>query len=117
MPVQDLRERLQADLKAALKARDRVASSAIRSLLGAIANAEAVEAPAPDPSAAPLGAVGVGVGEVARRELTEADILAIIRADADERSSALADAEAHGRTDAAERLRAESGVLARYLSA
>ncbi|GAB3429228.1 GatB/YqeY domain-containing protein [Flindersiella endophytica] len=112
-----VRDQLQADLKTALKARDRVASSTIRSLLGAIANAEAVEAPAEDRSVAPLGAVGVGVGEVDRRELTEAEILAVIRADADERAAALEHAEAHGRTDAAERLRAESGVLARYLSA
>jgi uncharacterized protein len=114
MSVRDL---LQADLKTALKARDRVAASTIRSLLGAIANAEAVEAPAVEPGAAPLGAVGVGVGEVARRELSEADVLDIIRADAAERAEGLEHAEAHGRTEAAERLRAESGVLARYLSA
>lgn len=112
-----VRQQLQADLKAALKARDQVASSTIRSLLGAIANAEAVEAPAEDRGAAPLGAVGVGVGEVARRELSEADILAIIRADAAERAEALAHAERHAPPETVERLRAESGVLARYLSA
>jgi uncharacterized protein YqeY/catechol 2,3-dioxygenase-like lactoylglutathione lyase family enzyme len=115
--VYSIRERLQADLKQALKDRDRVASSTIRSLLGSIANAEAVAAPEEDRSAAPLGVVGVGAAEADRRELSEAEILDIIRADAAERAEALEHAEQHAPPETVERLRAESGVLARYLSA
>lgn len=111
-----VRDQLQADLKQALKARDKVASSTIRSLLGAIANAEAVRAPAHDRGAPSLGVVGVGAAEAARRELSEADILEIIRADATERAEALEHAEQHASAEVVERLRAESGVLARYLS-
>lgn len=116
LAMDTVRERLQADLKQALKSRDTVAASTIRSLLGAIANAEAVAAPEKDLGAAPLGVVGVGAAEAARRELTEAEILDIIRADAAERGEALSHAEQHAPPETVERLRAESGVLARYLS-
>jgi hypothetical protein len=51
-PGDDIRITLQRALRAAMKSRDTVAVSALRSALAAIANAEAVPAPAPRPSRA-----------------------------------------------------------------
>jgi hemoglobin len=104
-----------------MKARDAVSTSALRSTLGAIDNAEAV-APEPD-IVAPIaegpiaGAVrGLGAGELPRRMLTDADIAAIVQAEIEER---IAEAETYGelgRTDEADRLRVEADVLRRELT-
>jgi uncharacterized protein len=111
-----LRQRLRDALPVALKARDRVAVAALRSTLAALDNAEAVAGPA---SAGPLSiersAVGVGAAEVARRELTGADVEEIVRAEVAEREAAASDYDRAGRTDRAEQLRAEVRVLAAYL--
>ena len=75
----DLRAGMQGDLRTAMKARDRVRVAVLRSALGAIANAEAV------PTAARPNVDGTNlVTEVPRRELDEADVLAIVVAELDE---------------------------------
>jgi len=89
----DIRTRLQQALRGALKARDGSATSALRSALGAIGNAEAVEpgAAAPAGSAGPhvAGAVsGLGAAEVPRRSLSPAQIERIVREEAAEREDA-----------------------------
>ena len=85
--------------------------SALRSTLAALDNATAV------PSSGSLGsgsehvaggAVGVGAAEAPRRELTEADALAVVRAEIAERRTA---ADAYGPGPAADRLRAEADQL------
>ncbi len=117
----DLRTRLGAALKDAMRARDQVAASALRSALGAIGNAEAV--PADQPEVAPAqggphfaGAVaGLGATETARRLLTPADLDAIMRTEISERERAADHYAESGFPDQAERLRREASVLTSML--
>jgi uncharacterized protein YqeY len=115
-----MRASLRDDLKAALKARDSVATAALRSALAAIDNAEAV--PAGHPLDCATGnehvagsAAGLGTTEAARRHLTKADLRSIIENEVRERSAAATEYEQLGRNDFAERHRAEAEVLSRYL--
>lgn len=107
-----VRDELRDDLRRAMRERDRPAVRAIRSTLGAIANAEAV--PAPERLDDPLGSVGLSV-DVPRRELSADDVRAIVLAEVRERRTAIADYERHGRTERADELRAELRALDRYV--
>ena len=113
-----LHTRLRGALPGALKARDRVAVAAIRSALGAIDNAQAVEAPpAPLAGGVIAGAVtGLGAGEAPRRELSRGEIAAIVRSEVADRRAAAEDYERAGRVDVAARLTAEADVLAAHLA-
>jgi len=102
-----VRTALRDDLTAALKARDRVAATALRSALAAIENAEAVPARL-------TGGTGDAT-EVERRLLTEADVRSIVEQEVRERAVAGQEYERIGRDDLAERLRAEAEVLSRAL--
>jgi uncharacterized protein YqeY len=110
-----LQERLRRALPLAMKARDKVAVSALRSALGAVGNAEAVDpAHAATTTEGPgglAGTVALGAGEAARRTLSEADIERIIRAEIAERRGAADGYERMGQAGQAERLRAEAEVL------
>ncbi|APB00456.1 hypothetical protein [Nocardia seriolae] len=108
-----LRDRLRAALPAAMKQRDRPAIAALRSALGAIDNAEAVDGTDVRAGAIETSAVGPGAAERARHALTEADIEAIVRTEIDERRRAAEEYDAlSGGADRAESLRAEAAVLA-----
>jgi uncharacterized protein YqeY len=112
----DIRTRLGRALGLALKARDAGAVSALRSAMGAIGNAEAVDPAAARPagtgSAHFAGAVaGLGAGEAQRRRLTEADIAAIVRQEAAEREAAAGEYERGGRAAEAARLREGARAL------
>ena len=114
-----LRDRLRAAVPAAIKARDRHGLSALRCALSAIDNAEAVDVTADD-RAARAGAieaspVGLGVTEVARRQLTEAEVSAIVRAEIETRREAAAAFEASGHGDRAAELTAGADALAAHL--
>ncbi|MGW9310195.1 GatB/YqeY domain-containing protein [Saccharomonospora azurea] len=118
-----MRDALRRDLTAALKARDRVAIDALRSALGALDNAEAVPVDhaairGGEPSSEHIAGAASGVGstESRRRELTEAQVRSIVRQQVDERQEAATEYDRLGRTDHAERLRAEADVLDRHLS-
>jgi uncharacterized protein YqeY len=115
VPARPVRQRLELALREALRARDPVARSALRSALAAIDNASAVPAEqAPAASAGPhfAGAVaGLGAGEAGRRPLTEAEILDIVRAEVAERQAAARDYDQAGHPGQADRLRREAGVL------
>jgi uncharacterized protein YqeY len=115
--VEPLEQRLRQALPKAMKARDAAAVSALRTTLAAIANAEAVEAPAvPETTGRIAGArIGVGAGEAARAELSEEQIASIVRAEVAERVEAAADYERAGQAEPAERLRAEAAVLTAHL--
>jgi hypothetical protein len=98
-----------------------IAAAAIRSALGAIANAEAVPVPtAPGGShRLPAGSehiavavAGLGAAEAQRRHLTEADIAEIVLAEISDRRSAADQYDRLGRTERAERLRSEAAILA-----
>lgn len=105
-----LRERAKADLPKAIKARQRHAVVALRSILAAIDNAEAVE-----PLSGPVPLVGRS-DDVPRKELSETQIREIVRMEADERRSAVAAYERLGQQAEAARLRAEIAVIDSYLN-
>jgi uncharacterized protein len=115
-----LRRRLRESLKAALGVRDRIAAAAIRSAMSAIDNAEAVDiSQAPAPTAGTVGGIrlGVGAGEAARRELSDQDVLEVVRAEVSDRRAAAAEYERLSRTDEANRLRAGANALVSVLEA
>ena len=120
-PGADARARLRPALAAALRARDMVAVSALRSALAAIGNAEAVEpgVAAPPGSGSPhvAGSVaGLGAAEAERRRLSAAEIGQIVRAEAGERERAARDYKRAGHADRAGRLRREAQVLLAVLA-
>jgi uncharacterized protein len=116
-----IQARLRSALADAIRTRDAAAVAALRSALGAIANAEAVP---PDPAGAPVAssphvagaAAGLGAAEAERRRLTEADVEQIVRAEAAERLTAAEEYERGGRADRADRLRHEAAVLTSALA-
>ncbi|MFF0728549.1 hypothetical protein [Streptomyces sp. NPDC004134] len=119
--AQALRSLMRADLRAAMKARDREVVSALRTALAAIDNAEAVEAPAAAPadqgSEHVAGArSGVGSAEAVRRVLSAEDVRALLREQITERRTEAGGYETAGRADAADRLRREADALAAYLT-
>jgi uncharacterized protein YqeY len=90
-----LKDRLETDLRTAMKARDELVTSTLRMALAAVRNAEVA-------------------GDQAR-ELGEDEVRAVLTREAKKRreaATAFADA---GRAEQAERERAEEGVLAGYL--
>ncbi|WP_030607350.1 GatB/YqeY domain-containing protein [Streptomyces achromogenes] len=100
-----------------MRARDKAAVSALRATLAALDNAEAV----PVSEAALRGValeqspVGAGTTEAARRELSEREVIDVVRAEAGERLDAAAQLTASAHADRAARLRAEADVLLRLL--
>jgi len=112
-----LRRRLRDALVAAMKERDRVAVTVLRSTLAAIDNAEAIDAPAAagGSSAIESSPVGIGVAEVERRALSEEDIVQIVRAEMTDREAAALEYDRAGRPERAEALRAEAQALSSHL--
>ncbi len=113
-PAQRWRATLRSALLHARKQRDTVRVPAIRSALSAIDNAETpATAPTHPLLDGPIAhsVAGLGAAEVARRELTEAEILALLHAEVDERISAATQFRAAGHDDRAAQLRAEAAVL------
>jgi uncharacterized protein YqeY len=112
-----LRVRMRQALPEAMRARDKVAVSALRATLAALDNAEAVPADEVEPRglAVEESPVGVGVAEAARRELSERGVADIVRAEAAERLETAAQLTAPAYADRAARLRAEAAVLLRFL--
>jgi uncharacterized protein len=113
-----MQAQMRADLKSAMKARDRTAVAALRTTLAAIANAEAL--PADDPAArlfAGEHVTGAGATEQPRRLLTDADVRAVVEREIHDRTTAAASYDELGRADLADPLRAEADVLTRYLRA
>lgn len=93
--MSDLKDRLRTDLTAAIKGRDEVRSSTLRMVLTAITNAE--------------------VSGKSARELTDEDVIGVLSGENKKRreaAEAFADA---GRTESAEKERAEAAVIADYL--
>ncbi|MFL6113683.1 MAG: hypothetical protein ACJ786_20340 [Catenulispora sp.] len=113
--MQPLRDRLRAALPTALKNRDRATAATLRATLAAIENAEAVDAGGVRAGAIESSPVGLGVAEAARRDLTEADVAAIVRAEIDERRRAVAVYERSGHADRAAESRTAADLLAGFL--
>jgi hypothetical protein len=117
----DLPSRMRADLTAALRERDRDTARVLRTVLSAIANAEAQPAADGEPLSlrgdGPIAGAsdGLGSADVVRRELTVEDLRAVVRSERDECLGSAADLEARGATDVAAALRADAAVLERYV--
>jgi uncharacterized protein YqeY len=121
MRTTPLQLRLRTALTQALSSRDALAAAPLRSALSAIANAEAVppaETSSRQTSSEHVAgaAAGLGATEAVRRELTEADIAAIVTTEITDRQSAAAEYERLGRADQSERLRREAEILAKLLT-
>jgi uncharacterized protein YqeY len=102
-----------------MRARDTVATAAIRSALAAIDNAEAVPAVelSTSTSEGPIAGArpGLGDGEAQRRELTEQDVESILETEIAGRLAAATEVEQAGKADHGERLRAEATVLESFV--
>lgn len=90
-----LKERLESDLRDAMKARDELATSTLRMVLAAVRNAE--------------------VAGKQARELTDDEVISVLTKEAKKRreaATAFADA---GRAESAAKERAEEEIISRYL--
>ncbi len=116
--LEPLRLRLRKALTAAMKAQDAAAVSVLRTTLGAIDNAEAVDGslpPSSHPGPIAGGVAGLGAGEIARLQLSEQQIADIVQAEAAARQSTAAEYDRLGRPQDAARLRSQAAILVSYL--
>jgi uncharacterized protein len=116
--VVPLRAALRRGLTAALKARDTEALAALRTVIAAIDNAEAVattDTQRPVTSADIAGASsGVGSTEAVRQSLSIGQLHDIVREQITEYAREAERYDALGRPDAAQRLRHRARILAAY---
>jgi uncharacterized protein len=116
-----IQARVQVALRAAMKAKDTLAVSALRSVLAAIGNAEAVP---PQERASPGGsqhvaggAAGLGAAEAERRRLRRDETAGIVRDEISDRQAAARQYEAAGHPERAARLRREAQAIQDALDA
>jgi uncharacterized protein YqeY len=95
--VPELKDRLRADLTSAMKGRDELSTATLRMVLAAVSAEE--------------------VAGKEARELTDDQVQAVLRREAKKRREAAEAYAGAGRTDQAERERAEEGVITAYLPA
>jgi len=105
-----LRKRMKADLTNAMKARQKNRVTALRSVLAAIDNAEAV---AVTPSRQPV--VGRS-NDVPRKELNEDDIRDIVQREILDYQSSIAQYEQLGKEVEADQLRERLEVVVQYMT-
>jgi uncharacterized protein YqeY len=109
-PMSDsLIDQLKAELRVAMKTRDQLRITTLRTMLSALDNATAVEV---DPTIVPLQGI---TPDVPRRELSRHDEIEILRREAEGRRTALQQYESLGKMDVATRLRAELAIFDPYL--
>ena len=95
--MSQLKDRLRSDLTSAMKARDELRSATLRMVLTAVTNAE--------------------VAGKQARELSDDDVIGVLTSEGKKRREAAEAFAGAGRTDSAERERAEAAVIADYLPA
>ena len=112
-----IRDRLRSAAMRAMKDRDRAALAAYRHALAGIDNAEAVVPKGGIPSAGAVehAATGLGAAEVARRELSDADVRAVVEAEIAEHRHAASTLAAHD-ADRADGHRRAADLLDRVLA-
>ena len=93
--MSELKDRLRSDLTTAMKARDTVRSSTLRMVLTAITNAE--------------------VAGKQSKQLSDDDVVSVLSTEAKRRREAADAFDEAGRTESAEKERAEAAVIADYL--
>ena len=109
MSASRFKERLRGDLKAAMQSGAKDEVRLLRSLLAALDNAEAV--PMEDEE---LRRFDRAAGDIARRELDEREIAALLARERGDRLSAAASFERLEQPAEALRLRKEATLVARY---
>ncbi|OYO21979.1 hypothetical protein CGZ93_08605 [Enemella dayhoffiae] len=109
--MSELKRALRDELHRAMRERDRVSTRALRSVVGALENAEADGVIAPRAGAVESAAIGVGAAEARRRELTASEAYAVVTAELDERAAAVRDCERAGQSAAAEPVREEIAAI------
>jgi hypothetical protein len=115
-----LEGRIVAAHRDARRRRDATAASVLSATLGAIDNAHAVPselAPPAEHGEVAGGVRGLGAAEVARRTLGDAEVRAVVEGEIAERLEAASTYAQLGRSDEADRLRAEAGLLEGLLRA
>jgi uncharacterized protein len=95
--VPGLKDRLRADLTTAMKGRDELSTATLRMVLSAVSAEE--------------------VAGKEARELSDDDVMVVLRREAKKRREAAEAFAGAGRVEQAERERAEEGVIAAYLPA
>jgi uncharacterized protein len=95
--VPGLKDRLRADLTTAMKGRDELSTATLRMVLSAVSAEE--------------------VSGKEARQLSDDDVMAVLRREAKKRREAAEAFAGAGRAEQAERERAEEGVIATYLPA
>jgi uncharacterized protein len=114
-----LRERLRDELRVAMKQRDKAAVAAVRAALGVIDNAEAADlshAPGIEPGLIAGGVAGLGAGEVARRHLSDDELVEMLRDEVARWESTARAYERARRSGDATQLRAEIAALRPFLA-
>ena len=109
--MSELRDGLRTELRQAMRDRDRDTVRVLRSVLGAIDNAEYDDVAAPRAGAVEASAISVGAAEAASRALTDADVRAVVEAERVERADSIAEFERAGHGAAADPVRAEVAVI------
>ena len=94
-PMSALKDQLQGDLTAAIRAQDELTMATLRMALSAITNAE--------------------VSGKQARQLSDDEVVVVLTSEAKKRREAAESFDSAGATDRADRERAELGVLQRYL--
>jgi uncharacterized protein len=119
--AEPMRARLQADLRAALKARNKLAVSVLRALIAAIDNAGAIALQAPGAHAHPprpggsqYVVAGNGKTEAARKPLNPQDIETLLASEAGERRAAADQVARHGKHEEAAALRLGADLIETY---
>ena len=114
-PAVAMKQRLRADLGGALRDKDRPLATVLRGLIARLDNAEAppLDPEAPGYSERRSGDPDV---EVRRRELSAAEVEALLRRERDERLAGSAELVRLGRADAARALVEEAQLIEPYLA-
>lgn len=108
---QTLVDRLRAELREAMRHRDRELVAALRGTLAAVDNATSQGVVAPRAGAIEASAAGLSAADVSRRQLTDEDIEALVRSEIADRAAAAAELEAAGRDERAQAMRATTDRL------
>lgn len=95
MTMTELKARLRSDLTAAMKARDTLTKDTLRMVLAAVTNEE--------------------VGGSTARELSDDEVMAVLNREVKKRKESAEAFHGAGRTELADKERAESEVIGRYL--
>ena len=115
-PVDSVKARIRADIRAAMTAKQMSEARVLRTLLAAFDNAEA-QPVASGHTPYVEHAFGDKAVEVARKVLTAEDVETLLESELSERVSAARALEQHGKTVEASALKAEAALVARYMRA